>query len=303
MEGLSLKELYGALFAELAQASHAPDVIDETNVYQEANASIRAVMDQVVAEILLPGSRLEGREYFAEFLSRVKAGESGLILPEHYSNLDLPLICYLLEQDGGDFGKDISRRIVAISGKKLNEKTPLVKACADGFTRIVIYPSRSLASATDPQEQILGKKINTAAMRALHTAQREGKVVLVFPSGTRYRPGKPETKRGLREIDSYLRIFDVMLPVSINGECLRISPEDPENMLADRVVPDRVIVAAGPIAECKPFRNGIISSLAAASPEADPRQATVDRIMEILEAQHSRYEGMRGVPEEPAPGV
>ena len=298
MESLSLKERYGALFAGLARASLAPDVIDETNVYQEANSAIRAVMNQVIAENLLPGSRLEGREYFAEFLSRVKAGASGLILCEHYSNMDLPLICYLLEQDGGDFGREISRRIVAISGKKLNEMSPLVKACADAFTRIVIYPSRSLSSAAGPEEQSLGKKINMAAMRALHTVQREGKVVLVFPSGTRYRPGKPETKRGLREIDSYLRIFDVMIPVSINGACLRISPEDPENMLADLVVADQVIVAAGPIVECKPFRNGVINSGEGdEAARSDPKQATVDRIMEILEAQHRRYEGRSGSPE------
>ncbi|MDR1929285.1 MAG: 1-acyl-sn-glycerol-3-phosphate acyltransferase [Treponema sp.] len=289
MEGLSLKKRYGALFAELAGASRAPDIIDETNVYQEANPLIRKVMDKIVAENLLPGSRLEGREHFAEFFSKIKSGSRGLILSEHFSNLDLPIICYMLEQDPGDFGPEISRRIVSISGKKLNETSPLVKACADGFTRVVIYPSRSLASVTDPQEQIRGKKINMAAMRALNTAKRNGKVVLVFPSGTRYRPGKPETKRGLREIDSYLRIFDIMILISINGSCLRIDPEDPENMLADRVVEDRLIVASSPVMECKPFRKSIIDS-AAAQGAPDPKQATADRIMELLEAQHKGYE-------------
>ena len=37
--------------------------------------------------------------------------------------------------------------------------------------------------------------------------KKQGKIILVFPSGTRYRPGCPDTKRGLREIDSYLRLF------------------------------------------------------------------------------------------------
>jgi glycerol-3-phosphate O-acyltransferase len=289
MEALSLKERYGALFAELARASQAPDKIDETNVYQEANPAIRKAMDKIVAENLLPGSRLEGREHFADFLSRVKNGSSGLILAEHYSNLDLPLMCYLLEQDPGDFGWEISRRIVAVSGKKLNETNPLVKACADGFTRIVIYPSRSLSSVIDPEEQNRGKKINMAAMRALHTAKRKGDIVLIFPSGTRYRPGRPETKRALRETDSYLRIFDVMILISINGACLRLSPDDPENMLADHVVQDRVIAAASPVIECRPFRKAVIDS-AAGKEGADPKQATADRIMELLEEQHNRYE-------------
>ena len=60
-------------------------------------------------------------------------------------------------------------------------------------------------------------------MRALDRVRKEGQAVLVFPSGTRYRPGKPETKKGVREIDSYIRLSDVMMLVSINGNCLRFS--------------------------------------------------------------------------------
>jgi glycerol-3-phosphate O-acyltransferase len=284
----SLRERYGHLFSKLSGLSHTSGTIDETNVYQEANKETRKFMDAIVEENLLEGSRLEGRENFKNFLEQVKSGKHGLILTEHYSNMDLPILCYILEHDKDDFGAEISRRIVAISGKKLNEDNPVVRSLAEAFTRIVIYPSRSLGTITDAQEELRGKKINMAAMRALNDIRRSGKIVLVFPSGTRYRPCKPETKRGLREIDSYLRLFDVMILVSINGLVMRISDENPDDMTADLIVPDKVIVSASEVLDCKQFRKDVIDSLAADAQD-DPKQAIIDRAMQMLEVQHNAY--------------
>jgi glycerol-3-phosphate O-acyltransferase len=292
MDGLSLKERYGHLFGQLTQLSRAPAKVSELNVYQEGNPHTRKMIDAITAENLLPGSRLEGREHFADFLAQIAEGKRGLLLAEHYSNLDLPILFYLLEHDAGTFGKEIAQRIVAISGLKLNEVDSLVRAYTEAFTRIVIYPSRSLASVTDPEELSRGKKINMAAMRAMDAVRRNRQIIMVFPSGTRYRPGKPETKRGVREIDSYLRIFDIMILVSINGSCLRLSPDSPENMLADEVFHDKVIVASSPVIECKSFRESVIGSFVPSS-GVDPKQATVDRVMGMLEAQHIMYEALR----------
>ncbi|AEE17772.1 1-acyl-sn-glycerol-3-phosphate acyltransferase [Treponema brennaborense] len=299
MTGIPLGERYKCYFGELAKLAQAADKIDETNVYQAANPGTRKIMDAMLKDNLLDGSRLEGCGHFKDFLDKLQAGKRGLILMEHYSNMDLPALCYLLEHDGGDFGTEVSNRLVAIAGMKLNEANPMVKAWAEGFTRIVIYPSRSLAAHTDPDERAAeeakSRKINMASMRAMDAAKRNGQAILVFPSGTRYRPGKPETKRGLREIDSYLRMFDVMILVSINGNCLRINPAEPENMLADLVVQDVVIMSASPVIECKKFRNEVIDSLGE-NPEIrgiDPKQKTVDRVMELLDEQHARYDSVR----------
>ena len=179
---------------------------------------------------------------------------------------------------------------------KLNEADPIVRAWAEGFTRVVIYPSRSLDSVKGSEEEKKAeeqkaRKINLAAMRAMDSCKKNGEIILVFPSGTRYRPGKPETKRGLREIDSYLRMFDVMLLVSNNGNCLRINPEKPDNMLADVVEEDVIIHTASPVIDCKAFRKEVLDSLPA--DEADPKQKTIDRVMEILEEQHEKTEKIR----------
>ena len=137
-------------------------------------------------------------------------------------------------------------------------------------------------------EEQKARKINFAAMRAMDACKKRGQMILVFPSGTRYRPGKPETKRGLREIDSYLRLFDYMLLVGINGNCLRINPDNPYDMLEDILEPGKVTLTAHPVLDCKKFREDVLSSLPA--DESDPKQKTVDQVMQILDEIHNQVE-------------
>ena len=292
--GQVLKEMYGPLFKELLGVSHAAAKIDETQVYQEANQETRKYMDVLARDNILPGSGLAGVENFKAFYDAItKEGKSGLILMEHYSNMDLPELFYLCDEHGEEWASDFSKRIVAVAGMKLNEDNPAVRAFAESFTRVVIYPTRSLDAVeskniSDEEKQAeeqRARKINFAAMRAMDKCKKDGQAILVFPSGTRYRPGKPETKRGLREIDSYLRLFDVMILISIKGNILTINPECPDDMLADIMDQDTIIMEASPVMDCKKFRKEVLDSLPADEP--DPKQKTIDKIMELLEKQHN----------------
>ncbi len=292
--GIMLKDKFGSVFAEMQKMSHAAAKIDETKVYEEANMQLRPYMWKLLDEAFNSESGLGNLENYKDFYENVvKQGKSGLILMEHYTNLDLPGILYLLEKQGEDWAKDLSSRIVAVAGMKLNEADAGVRAFTEGFTRVVIYPTRSLNAIEGKEiseeekiaEEQKARKINFAAMRAMDGCKKRGQVILVFPSGTRYRPGKPETKRGLREIDSYLRLFDKMILVSINGNCLRINPDNPDDMLADILEPGKCVFTASPVIDCKEFRNNILDNL----PEGveDPKQKTVDAVMEYLEKQHT----------------
>lgn len=291
MEPTPLRTRYAHYFSDLQRLAKAADKIDNTNVYQQANKETRKIMDAMIGENLLEGSGLQGLEHFEAFYKALREGKRALLLVEHFSNMDLPALCYLLDHCGKDFGPELSKRIVAIAGMKLNEANPMVKAWAEGFTRIVIYPSRSLASITDPaefeKESAKSRAINMASMRALDRCKKEGNAVLVFPSGTRYRPGVPETREGLREIDSYLRLFDVMLLVSTNGNCLRINPEAPEDMLADLVCEDVVIMSASPVLNCKEFREQAMAE----APEdmEDKKPFVVAKIMQKLKEGHDTF--------------
>lgn len=293
----TLKEKFGNLFAEMVAHSKAAAKIDETKVYEEANPEMRKYMFKLLDETFSADSGLGNLENFKDFYEKVvKQGKSGLILMEHYTNLDLPAIIYLLQKVGEPWADDFASRIVAVAGMKLNEASAGVRAFTEGFTRVVIYPTRSLnaveakgISQEDLKaEEQKARKINFAAMRAMDACKKRGQMILVFPSGTRYRPGKPETKRGLREIDSYLRLFDYMLLVGINGNCLRINPENPDDMLEDILEPGKVTLTAYPVLDCKNFREDVLSALPADEP--DPKQKTVDKVMQILDEIHNQVE-------------
>ena len=293
----TLKEKFGDLFAEMVAHSKAAAKIDETKVYEEANPEMRKYMFKLLDDTFSADSRLGNLENFKDFYEKVvKQGKSGLILMEHYTNLDLPAIIYLLQKVGEPWADDFASRIVAVAGMKLNEASAGVRAFTEGFTRVVIYPTRSLNAVEAKgisQEELKAeeqkaRKINFAAMRAMDACKKRGQMILVFPSGTRYRPGKPETKRGLREIDSYLRLFDYMLLVGINGNCLRINPDNPDDMLEDILEPGKVTLTAHPVLDCKKFREDVLSSLPA--DESDPKQKTVDQVMQILDEIHNHVE-------------
>ena len=297
--GKQLKEAYGNVFAEMTKLSKAAAKIDETQVYEEANLETRKYMKKILDDNFLPESGLRNVENFKAFYDAItKEGKSCLILMEHYTNLDLPGILYLLEKHGEPWSIDLASRIVAVAGMKLNESNIAVRAFTEGFTRVVIYPTRSLSAVEEKEiseeekiaEAQRARKINFAAMRAMDSCKKRGQAILVFPSGTRYRPGKPETKRGLREIDSYLRLFDCIILVSINGNCLRINPENPDDMLADIVEQDVITLTASPVINCKDFRNEVLSALP--DDDEDPKQKTVDKVMEILESQHNQVENI-----------
>ena len=295
MSGQSIREKYGFMFAQMAQVAQADAKINETNVYEEANPQTRTFMDKLAGESLAEGSHVGGVENFEEFFDAVESGKSGLILMEHYSNLDLPALIYLLEHSSSAKCKVLASRVVAIAGMKLNEDNPMVRAFAESFTRVVIYPTRSLNKIEDEEkraaEEAKARKINLAAMKAMDKCKKQGKVILVFPSGTRYRPGKPETKRGLREIDSYLRLFDKMILVSINGLSLHIDPENPDVMLADIIKPDNMVFTASPVYDCKSFRKEYMASLP--EDEEDPKQKIIDHVMSLFDKQHDEVEANR----------
>jgi glycerol-3-phosphate O-acyltransferase len=230
-------------------------------------------------------------EHLLSLYEKAAAGKSCLLLVEHYSNMDLSLLSYLLSKEP-EGGEAISRSLVAIAGMKLTEENPVVAAFAGAYTRIVIYPSRSLLGLDpdkDRAEIIRSNGINRAAMKALNEVKVRGKIILVFPSGTRYRPWDPNSKRGVREIDSYIKSFDYMCLVAINGEVLHVRQG---GMMDDSVSRDLVRLTADPVVSCREFRDRVRAAAEAAGLE-DKKQAVVDAIMARLEELHQAAEPER----------
>ena len=285
----TLTTKFGKQIKEALSRSKVATVITEDNVYQEGDSNILPTLDYMVEYLALPASRLSGLENLEELLAKAESGKSCLLLVEHYSNLDLSIFSYFVRKAGGR-GKDIIDSLIAIAGMKLNEDNPVVAAFASAYTRIVIYPSRSLQGLDTEKENAelnRSKAINRAAMKALIRHKYKGHLVLVFPSGTRYRAWDPETKKGIREIDSYVRSFDYLCFVALNGEILHVQKTD---MMNDIVTKDIVTVTAGPVIECQDFRE---KASAGASEDNDKKQAVADAIMNELEKMHIAAEEER----------
>ena len=275
----TLSTAFREYIKQVMALSKSPAVVTEANVYQEMDEAILPYLDRMVEDKILPGSGLDGFENLKALFALAKAGKSCLLLPEHYSNLDLSLVSYLVSK-AGEGGKEISRAIIAIAGMKLNEDNPVVSAFASAYTRIVIYPSRSLQGLENNKAEIVrSNAINRAAMKKLQEIKNRGRLILIFPSGTRYRPWDPSSKQGVREVDSYIKTFDHMCLVAINGEILKVNQGD---MLDDIVVNDVVRVSISPVLSCAEFREKVIAE----KEVDDKKQAVADAIMAELEKMH-----------------
>jgi glycerol-3-phosphate O-acyltransferase len=287
----TLKTLFSDYIRDAAGMVKVSTVVTEDTVYQEPNAEILPFLDKMVERLSLPGSRLEGLSNLEQLLEKAEAGASCLLFPEHYSNLDLSIISLFLRKAGGR-GAGVDRALVAIAGMKLTEDNPLVAVFASAYRRLVIYPSRSLQEldpVRDRAEIVRSNGINRAAMKKLMEIKRQGKIVLLFPSGTRYRPWDPSTRRGVREVDSYIHSFDYMCHMALNGEILHVRKGD---MLDDEVSRDLLLVTAGPVYSCAEFRAKARLAAGEAGIE-DKKQATADAIMTELEEMHRRAEEKR----------
>ena len=274
-----------AYFQSLGTAS---TTVTEDTVYQQKSEVILPLLDHMVTTLLLPGSCIRGMEHIDDLYDKALSGKSCLLLLEHYSNMDLSIFSYLVRKEFPR-GQAMDDALVSIAGIKLNEENPVVSAFTYGYTRIVIYPSRSLQgldAEKDKAEILRSNAINRAATKTLMKIKNQGKLVLVFPSGTRYRPWDPSTKRGVREIDSYIKLFDYMCPIAVNGEVLHVHQGD---MMDDSVSEDLVMLSAGPVLSCKEFRNNVHEE-AEAQGNRDAKQAVADAIMELLEDLHQKSE-------------
>ena len=142
-----IREVFAEYADRLRENSATPRVITPQSVYQESNTENRAIIDTILDQLVLPGSGVLHAENLEAIRDRSRAGESCLILPEHYSNFDTPCLHYLMSKAGYP---DLAESVIFMAGMKLTEESGFVNAFAEAYTRIVIYPSRSLRKIEDP---------------------------------------------------------------------------------------------------------------------------------------------------------
>ncbi len=290
---MTVTERFGEAARQLLDNTRHHGPVGPETVYQEAVPENRRIVDSVIDQLMKPGSRIEGIAHLERAAAHAASGGSVLLLMEHYSNFDIPALFYLLDRSG-PAGMDAARRIIAVAGLKLNEESQFVRGFTEAFTRLVIYPSRSLNRVPDGPEKDRelkrSKAINLAAVHHMVRLKHNGHLILVFPSGTRYRPGDPSTRRGLKEVDSYIKQYDYIVPIAISGNILPIDPDHPANMERDICIEDVMVFTCGEMTGARDWRNRIRDS---ASANEDLKQRVADAIMDWLAELHAHGDEIR----------
>ncbi|WP_040236196.1 1-acyl-sn-glycerol-3-phosphate acyltransferase [Borrelia crocidurae] len=190
--------------------------------YHEADSVSRKLVDTMIERLLKSNSTIVGIQNILKLYEKSKSGKSSIILMEHYSNFDFPCFQFLLEKMNC---KEISEYVVPIAGVKLFKDNLLIKSLSLGYNVIFIYPPHAFVDV-DSKTMRERRVFNANSMRYVADKKNSGYIILIFPTATRYRKGKPETKKIISEILNYFKIFDYFIMVGINGNILEVSSND-----------------------------------------------------------------------------
>jgi glycerol-3-phosphate O-acyltransferase len=273
--GANMTAVYGEELAQILRHSD-PDLFAVTTpeiVFQVAQKQNRERFAAIIDDLLLPGSGVEGVENLRHLHELAAQGHPALVLSAHWSNLDVPALYSLLKHRGEEA---LFEDIIFIAGRKLTEGCKSIKSMAEMFSRVVISAKSSRMSE---QEISVAMAINKAAQRKIAELQGQGKVFLLYPTGTRSRPDVPRTHRGLREVYNYLRKFEYCVVCGIRGNIL--PPRDDVDMIDEFPRRNVVVYTFGKVRNIAAWLEELSRRQPAGS---DRKQFVVDAIMDEIYA-------------------
>ncbi|MBP7551803.1 MAG: 1-acyl-sn-glycerol-3-phosphate acyltransferase [Spirochaetes bacterium] len=285
---------YAKLMAKHSKMNEDTSITPD-NVYQEAHKTNRNLLFESMKMGHLPGSSILGMENVLKLYQLAKEGKSCIILSEHVSNLDVPSLFLRFYDCELDIAKEIFDKFIFIAGVKLNEN-PIVKIFTEMFTRIVIVPPRT-TKKMEGNEQFskeldFAKKINLRSARKIMELRNKGNIFIMYPSGTRYRPWDPDSKKGIKETMGYLNYFDYFCCCSINGN--NMPPKEHEDMTKEPFVKDVLVFNFGEIKSAKDYMSSILATNNINPDDKElVKQFTVDKIMEEIDVLHNEAEKYR----------
>lgn len=273
-------------YSDVASMPSKSIVISKKNVLRRSNAKARDVLYRLLELLVKPGSGICNFSRIAELYALAQQGHSCLIMLEHYSNFDLPCLMYLLD-DIGQRGRAIHESTIAMAAMKLNEENPLISVYADAFSHLSIFPARRLDElsvvAHDHSELKKAREINMMSLKLMRSLSHSGHIILLFPSGTRYKPGEPHTKLVVKAADSFLKRFDYVLFGGIAGNTLIVN--NPADMLSDYINSDFMVYSFSKVHKCKSFRKEAKNAMQAEDDQL--YQLVIERIQDELDAAHT----------------
>ncbi|MBI3396306.1 MAG: 1-acyl-sn-glycerol-3-phosphate acyltransferase, partial [Spirochaetia bacterium] len=204
-------------FLKLSAVTPMPDVMesfrDETalervGVHTKQNPELSQFMREFLGP-LMTNVTVEGKENLNYILPLV--GKFPLtLISNHLSHFDAPAIYQLLHREGGD-ARTLAEQLIFIAGRLAFEPD---------FTRLGLYMFDTLLVCSkndmsdNPALADLMTRINMRSFRTAQQLQKNGRVIAIFPEGTRSRTGK---LIGFVDTVYHYVANKVIIPVSLAG--------------------------------------------------------------------------------------
>jgi glycerol-3-phosphate O-acyltransferase len=268
------RQVFADVLAKIQLRCQRPHAgITHENIVQWASREVQPHLARICRRLLLPGSGINGAASLVDLRNLAMRGHSCILCLNHRSNLDVPTLYALLEDQ--NLG-DVFHRIIWIAGRKLEEDQGATRMLVQGVNRVIVTPKSWMAQEHSADEWHEANQINIAAHRAIHELKHQKWIFALFPTATRIRPHDESTTQAIEETDSYLRTFEFMLLGHIDGCTLPVSRDS--DLTHETPVLDRVRYTFGRILRTEEWRENVAKRY----PQLDPRGAAAQGIVEDI---------------------
>ncbi len=248
----------------------------------------RELFGRFIDTLMVEGSGILGSQHIREFYDRCQKGESCLFLVEHVGNLDYPCLFRLMERDEL-LGKEVAESVLPLQGIKLVNESPIISSFSSAYETIVIVPSRTIDSIPEGDDKEKkhqeAREINRSSIQILVKKKHAGRLILLYPTGTRSRPWDPSTYLAVKEVQSYLKTFDKILFVTIHGNCL--PTKQGGDLLSDTPKQDLILFTCSPVMDAREYYNNAKEEFAG---DEDVRDSISQSVMSVLKKQHDEHQ-------------
>lgn len=284
---------YRSFLEKLVYVSRTQAQKSDIESFEAPSLKNRDLVDQLLEKLVLPQSNILGFEQLQHLEKLSAEGKSCLLLLEHYSNFDIPSWYYLLKKRYTQAGLQFSSKIISMATTKLIKHSEIVKAFAQAYPRIPVISARDIdlirndpAHETDVKNAV---RLNHLSFKRMISEKNKGSIVLIFPGGTRFRPSRPETKRPIVQMDSFIKHFDYMVFVGSSGILLEV--DENGDMANEFVQRDILVYNVGPVQSCSDYRNRVMHGKEL-SP-SQQRELMVEAIAQDLQKVHDGAAAIR----------
>ncbi len=174
---------------------------------KEKNSFIAGLLDIECG--LVCKEQIRGLENLDDIRILLEEKKPVFFMANHLSNADAPVLQYALSRHGFS---DIRHKLVFLRGIRLDKKI-ITKTLSNSCTHIDVWPPT--VSPSTPEERKQAMAMSRNSLNAISYALENGKIIMVFPEGTRSRDC--QLGKGVEQVAHYLSDETYILPIAISG--------------------------------------------------------------------------------------